>query len=190
MGLGVILRLDGRYTRWHAYRLCKCNELCSCVIMPFYLYYMRILSIQSRASCLVIERLFQCPNYVPRSHHIIIQCVHSQPNTDLQIHLIPTQNPITLNTIPATMTTITLVCPSNASLTSNLATFLIFLLRCQLFLPFRPSRPLAPAVPSSSPSLGAMASFGSTCAAPPRRLHVEFLWSWYGSGSSQEVGNR
>jgi hypothetical protein len=35
-----------------------------------------------------------------------------------------------------------------------------------------------------------MASLGSTCPLVLRRPHVESVWSWYGSGSSQEEGKR
>lgn len=98
------------------------------------------------------------------------------PNIDLQNHLIPTQNPTTVNTTAATMTAIILPWFSNASLTSNRVIFLIFLFRCQVLLfplLFRSFVAFASPEPSSCPSLGAMASLGSKCPVAPRRPHVE-----------------
>lgn len=135
-------------------------------------------------SCLISH--YTTPSNACSCRHQFPPLSHSQihlPNA-LQIHLIPTQNPITLNTNAAPITTITFPWLSNASLTSNLATFLIFLCKCQLplfffsfFLLLLSSLPFSSPVPSSIPFLGAMASLGSTCGAPPRRLQVESLWS-------------
>lgn len=85
-------------------------------------------------------------------------------------------------TIKANITAMNLPRISNASLTSNFATFLIFLLRCHdLFLFFVPD-------PSCPASFGLIASCGSTCPTKPPRPQLESRGSWYGSGSSQLDG--
>src|SRR5690242_8222336 len=104
------------------------------------------------------------PLQIPLQHHLP-QSHQTHPTKARHTHLTTTQNPTKLNTIPTAMIPSIRPCPSNASLTSTRATFLIFLCRCHrplspfplpfpLFFPSSPS----PVLSSSHPSFGATAS--------------------------------